>query len=150
MSCNSSLIVLLALGAVLAAPSLLLYNSLTLCCSLIENTSPQCVRIHFHVLFKASSSISSTLSRIELFCFCCRALPGWQDRAASVMPERWRDVAVCSLPTAQSSLKRPRAPRYFSALVCGQSAGWLGLVHVFYHLMTLVLTVSCLYLSRQN
>lgn len=106
MSCNSSLIVLLALCAVLATPLLPLYNSPTLCKSLIENAALHRVGIHFHVLFKASQSIRSTLRRIELLLFCVSAADLF---LADRIPGRgrWGDTTAFPL-TAPSSLKTPK------------------------------------------
>ncbi len=120
MSCNSSLIVLLALTAALAAPLLLMYSSPSSCYSRIDNTSPQRVRIHFHVLFKASSSIRSTFGRIELFVSAAALFLADRIGGSSGVGEV-RDMAVFS-QTAQSSLKRP-GPIFGVCAVCSRSTG---------------------------
>lgn len=150
MSCNSSLIVLLALCAVLATPLLLQCNSPTLCCSLIENTSLHRVRIHFHVLFKASPSIRSALSRIELLLFVSAAelfLADMIPRLQQCRRRRLGDTTAFA-PTAQSSLKTQKKPDIRCRLWPTPAAVWAGLR--FPPLMARVLTVSCLYLTGQN
>lgn len=147
MSCNSSLIVLLAPAAALATPLFLSYNSPTLCYSRIEDPSPQCVRIHFHVLFKPSSSIRSTLSRIELFVSAAELFLADRIRGSSSVREV-RDMVVFS-QTAQSSLKRPGPNIWCVCAVCSWSAGGSADSH-FIIWWPRVLTVSCLYPSRQN
>lgn len=128
MSCNSSLIVLLALGAVLATPLLLLYNSPTLCYRLIQNTSPQRVGIHFHVLFKACSSISSTLSRIELFVSAAELFLADRIHGFSNVSEV-RYTAVFG-QTAQSSLKRTGPDIWRARAAFSPIRWWLGMIHI--------------------